>query len=183
MTKNEFKKGQEGEMLNLLSSYAKTFTLLEGYDKGKLEVRKGKKAKFVLTYDICLGVLLEIKKYLTSKKETGDLFGQERDGSFKGVIDGLYQTFDGKELYPYIEDKASHLLYLVIKDHPFSDGNKRTASFLFVYFLDKVDSLCRSNGEKKINDNALTALALLVAESDPKEKEIMIKLIKNLILD
>ena len=182
-SKKELLKGQEGEILNLLSSYSKTLTLLEGYDKGELKVRRGKKGKFVLTYDICLSVLLGLKKHLVSKKEAGSLFGQERDGSFGGIIKGLYQTFGGKELYPDIEDKASHLLYLVIKDHPFSDGNKRTASFLFVYFLDRVDSLYRSNGEKKINDNALTALALLVAESDPKEKEIMIKLIKNLILD
>ena len=94
---------------------------------------------------------------------------------------GLYQTFGGKELYPNIEDKAAHLLYLVIKDHPFTDGNKRSAAFLFVYFLGRCDYLYRPNGERKINDNALTALALLVAESDPKEKEVMIKLIKSLI--
>ncbi|MBI4744715.1 MAG: Fic family protein [Actinobacteria bacterium] len=86
-------------------------------------------------------------------------------------------------MYPTIEDKASHILYLIIKDHPFSDGNKRSGSFLFVYFLDKTNYLYRQNGERKINDNALTALALLVAESDPKEKEVIIKIIKNLIAD
>jgi prophage maintenance system killer protein len=126
-------------------------------------------------------VILEIKKELIAKKEAGGLFGQERGGSFEGIIKGLYQTFGGKELYPALEDKASHLLYLVIKDHPFSDGNKRSASFLFVYFLNKSDYLYRENGERKISDNALVALALLIAESDPKEKEIMIKIIKNLI--
>jgi prophage maintenance system killer protein len=87
------------------------------------------------------------------------------------------------ELYPSIEDKASNLLYFIIKDHPFNDGNKRSASFLFVYFLDKCDYLYKENGEKKINDNALTTLTLLVASSDPKEKDILIKLIKHLIFE
>ena len=120
---------------------------------------------------------------MTAKKEAGDLFGQERGQSFASIIRGLYQTFEGKELYPTIEDKASHLLYFTIKDHPFSDGNKRTAAFLFVYFLDKTNYLYRSSGEKKINDNALTALALLIAESDPKEKETMVMIIKHLITE
>lgn len=118
---------------------------------------------------------------MAQKKEASDLFGQERSGSFGGIIKGLYQTFGGKELYPNIEDKASHILYLIIKDHPFSDGNKRSAAFLFVYFLDKSDYLYNQNGGKKISDNTLIALALLVAESDPKEKDTMIKIIKNLI--
>ena len=111
------------------------------------------------------------------------MFGQERSKDFKGIIRGLYQTFAQKELYQTIEDKASHLLYLIIKDHPFPDGNKRIASFLFVYFLNKSDYLFKKSGERKINDNALTALALLTAESDPKEKEVMIKLIKNLLVE
>jgi len=96
-------------------------------------------------------------------------------------VKSLYQTFDGKELYKTIEDKASHLLYLTIKDHPFIDGNKRIGSFLFVYFLDKNDYLYRKGGEKKINDNALTALALLTAQSDSREKEQMIALIMQLL--
>jgi len=118
---------------------------------------------------------------LVMKKEASDLFGNERDGSFEGIIKGLYQSFGGKELYSSIEDKASHLLYFIIKDHPFSDGNKRSAAFLFVYFLDKTKFLFKKSGERKINDNALVALALLVAESDPKEKDVMVKIIKNLI--
>jgi len=121
------------------------------------------------------------KKELIARKEAGDLFGQERDGSFEGIIKGLYQTFGKKELYPTIEDKAAHLLYLIIKDHPFTDGNKRSAAFLFVYFLDKSNYLFKKSGERKINDNALTALALLIAESDPKQKNILIKLIVNFL--
>jgi prophage maintenance system killer protein len=175
--------GQEKEILNLLSSYAKTLTLLEGYDNGKLKSIKGKKTKFILTYENCLKIISELKKELAAKKEAGNLFGKERSESFEGIINGLYQTFAKKELYSFIEDKASHLLYFIIKDHPFFDGNKRSGAFLFVYFLDKSNYLYRQNGERKINDNALTALALLVAESDPKEKEMMIKIIKNLITD
>lgn len=175
--------GQAQAILNLLSGYSKTLTLLEEYDTGKLKDKKGKKAKFVLHYEGCLKVITELKKELVAKKEAGDLFGNERGGVLKGIVKGLYQTFGGQELYPSIEDKASHLLYLVIKDHPFTDGNKRTASFLFVYFLDKCDYLYKKSGERKINDNALTAIALLIAENDPKEKDIMIKIIKNLLTE
>ncbi len=182
-SKKELLQGQEIEILNLLADYSKTLSLLEQYDKGKLSDKKGGKTKFVLQYDDCQKIISELKKELISKKEAGNLFGQKRGGSFEGIISGLYQTFAKKELYPTIEDKVSHLLYLTIKDHPFSDGNKRSAAFLFVYFLDKSDYLFKKSGERKINDNALTALALLVAESDPKEKETMIKIIKNLITD
>ena len=180
-SKKELLNGQAGEILNLLSDYSKTLTILEQYDKGQLKESKGGKTKFVLEYDDCLKIIAELKKELIVKKEASDLFGNERDGSFEGIIKGLYQSFGGKELYPSIEDKASHLLYFIIKDHPFSDGNKRSAAFLFVYFLDKTDFLFKKTGERKINDNALVALALLVAESDPKEKDVMVKIIKNLI--
>jgi len=176
-------KGQEKEILNLLSDYAKTLTILEQYDKGKLKKLRGEKAKFVLRHEDCKQVIREIKKELIFKKEAGSLFGNEAGRGFEGIVKNLYQTFDGEELYKTIEDKASHLLYFTIKDHPFTDGNKRIASFLFVYFLDKNDYLYRKNREKKINDNALVALAILIAESDPKEKDILIKIITNLISD
>lgn len=180
-SKKELLAGQESEVLSLLALYAKTLTLLDEYDKGKIRETKGVKSKFVLTYENCARIIEELKKELSVKGEAGELFGQERGGSFEGIINGLYQTFGGKELYPTIEDKASHILYLIIKDHPFSDGNKRSGAFLFVYFLDKSEYLYRQNGEKKISDTALTALALLIAESDPKEKEVMVKIIKNLM--
>ena len=182
-SKKELLQGQETEILNLLADYSKTLSLLEQYDKGNLGEQKGKKTKFVLQYEDCVEIIVALKKELIAKKEAGDLFGQERDGSFEGIIRGLYQTFGKVELYPALEDKVAHLLYLTIKDHPFSDGNKRSAAFLFVYFLDKSDYLFKKSGERKINDNALTALALLIAESDPKEKETMIKIIKNLIAE
>ncbi len=182
-SKKELLSGQSQEILNLLSSYAKTLTILEEYDSGKLKDTKGQKTTFILRYENCLHIVQSIKKELIAKNEASDLFGDKRDGSFEGIIKGLYQTFDKKELYPTIDDKASHLLYLTIKDHPFSDGNKRIASFLFVYFLDKTNYLYKKSSEKKINDNTLTALALLIAESNPKEKEIMIKVIKNLLTE
>src|SRR3990167_11470077 len=182
-SKKELLSGQAGEILNLLSDYSKTLTILEQYDKGQLKESKGGKTKFVLKYDDCLKIITKLKKELITKKEAGDLFGQKRGGSFDGIIKGLYQSFNRKELYPSIEDKASHLLYFIIKDHPFSDGNKRSAAFLFVYFLDKTNFLFKKSGERKINDNALAALALLVAESDPKEKETMVKIIKNLLVE
>jgi prophage maintenance system killer protein/DNA-binding CsgD family transcriptional regulator len=182
-SKKELLIGQEKEILNLLADYSKTFSLLEQYDKRKLTDKKGQKAKFILEYEDCIKAVVGLKKELIAKKEASDLFGQKRGESFEGIIRGLYQTFAKKELYPVVEDKAAHLLYLIIKDHPFLDGNKRTASFLFVYFLDKSNCLFKKSGERKINDNALTALALLVAESDPKEKEVMIKIIKNLIIE
>ncbi len=180
-SKKEVLSGQENEVLNLLASYAKTLTILDEYDKGDLKEARGEKAKFVLTYERSVEIILEVKKELILKNEAGEFFGNERDGSFGGIIKGLYQTFGGKELYETLEIKAAHLLYLVIKDHPLSDGNKRTASFLFVYFLDKNNALYRENGEKKINDNALAALALLVAESNPNEKEVMVVLITQLL--
>jgi len=180
-SKKELLKGQEAEILNLLADYSKTLSLLGQYDNGKLAEKKGKRTKFILRYNDCSNIAVKLKDGLIAKKEAGDLFGHERGGSFEGIISGLYQSFARKELYPAIEDKASHLLYLMIKDHPFFDGNKRIASFLFVYFLDRSNYLFKKSGERKINDNALTALALLIAESAPKDKETMIKIIKNLI--
>lgn len=180
-SKTDLLKDQAGEILNLLSSYAKTLSILSQYDNGKILDGAGKKTKNKLQYGECKNVIEQLKQALVDKKEAGDLFGLERGKSFEGIIKSLYQTFSKKELYETIEEKASHLLYLTIKDHPFSDGNKRIASFLFVYFLDRNKYLFRDDGERKINDNALVALALLIAVSNPKEKEIMIKIIKNLL--
>ena len=174
-------RGQEKEILDLLGSYAKTLTILNLYDKKKVKKIRGKKAKFVLEYDSCKNIIVVLKKDLAERMEASDLFGIDTGKKLEGIIKNLYQTFDRKELYKTIEEKAAHLLYLTIKDHPFVDGNKRIASFLFIYFLDKNDYLYRKNGEKKINDNALVALALLVAESNPEEKDILIKIIINLI--
>jgi len=175
--------GKEKEILALLGTYTKTLSLLEGYDKSSIEDFQGRTSEYKLTYNEVKNVLAELKKTLIKRGEATQLFANEKDNELSGIIGNLYQTFGGEELYPSIEDKATHLLYFIIKDHPFNDGNKRSASFLFIYFLDKCDYLYKKNGEKKINENALTTLTLLVASSDPKEKDLLIKLIKHLLFE
>ena len=182
-SKHELLSGQGKEILNLLANYSKTLTLLEQYDKEKLALIKKKKGKFALDYKKARFVVDEAKKELIIRKEASDLFGLENSDRFKGILGSIYQTFDGNELYPSLEEKAAHLLYLIIKDHPFVDGNKRIASLSFIYFLERNKYLYRPNGERKINDNALVALALLIAESDPKDKDILIKIVTNLLND
>jgi len=180
-SKHKLLAEQEQEIFDLLANYSRTLTLLEQYDKEKLSLIKNTKGKFILKYEEAINVISKIKEDLITKKETSDLFGQENSDKFKGILGNIYQTFDRKELYPSLEEKSAHLLYFIIKDHPFVDGNKRIASFLFVYYLDKNNFLYRKTGEKKINDNTLTALALLIAISDPSEKDKLIKIITNLL--
>ncbi len=179
------KQLEQSEMANLLSvihDYANSWLTLKKYDEGDLTIQKGKaKTKKQFTYDFVRPAVDELKNKLMEKGEASDLFSNERDGSFDGILKTIYQTFDGRELYESLEEKAAHLLYFIIKDHPFSDGNKRVGAFLFVFFLDQNKILHRKNGEKKINDNTLVAIALLVAESNPNEKEQMVALITQLI--
>ncbi len=169
-------------LLEVISGYANAWLLLQKYDEQRLETPILKKAGGrLLLYEDARSAIDELKIALMNKGEASDLFGSERDKSFQGIIAGLYQSFGGIHLYPSIEEKAAHLLYFVIKDHSFSDGNKRIGSFLFILFLSRNNKLLKKSGEKKINDNALVALALLIAESNPKEKEVMIRLILNLL--
>ena len=169
-------------LLKIITDYASSWILLQKYDSNKLEEPKKKhKPKHELTYDKAIEAISKLKSDLKSKKEASDLFGNQRDKSFEGIIANLYQTFDREELYPSIEDKAAHLLYFVIKDHPFTDGNKRIGAFLFILFLSNNGYLFKANGERKFNDNALVALALLIAESNPKQKDTMIKLVMNFL--
>ncbi len=181
MKQKKLSAGQSQEILDLLSEYSKALLLLGQYDAGTLTEPKGAKAKFVLKYEDCVKIIKDIRLELIKKKGAGDLFGSERGGLFEGVVKNLYQTFNNKELYNTVEKKAAHLLYLIIKDHPFSDGNKRLGAFLFVYFLYKNNYLYKNNGEEKISNNALVALALLIAESDPKEKDVMVKIMMNIL--
>ncbi len=169
-------------LLKVITDYANSWILLQKYDNNKLEDPKKKhKPKYELNYEKAIEAISKLKTDLNTKKEASDLFGNERDRSFEGIIANLYQTFGSDELYPSIEDKAAHLLYFIIKDHPFTDGNKRIGAFLFILFLSNNGYLFKSNGERKINDNALVALALLIAESNPKEKDTMIKLVMNFL--
>ena len=180
-SKDKLLTGQGKEILDLLANYSKTLSLLGQYDKDKVKLIRKTKGKFTLKYKEITSIIKEIKKDLINKKEAGGLFGQESGDKFKAILGNIYQTFDKKEVYSSLEEKAAHFLYFVIKDHPFIDGNKRIASFSFIYFLDKNNYLYRKNGERKINDNALTALSLLIAMSKPKDKDILIKITTNLI--
>lgn len=135
-SKHELLSGQEQEILNLLASYSKTLTLLEQYDKEKLPLAKKGRGKFIFDHKKASFIISGIKREIIARKEAGDLFGRENGGRFKAVLGAITQTFDGKALYPSLEEKAAHFLYFIIKDHPFIDGNKRIASFLFVYYLD-----------------------------------------------
>jgi prophage maintenance system killer protein len=173
--------GQEQEILRLLADYSKTLTLLDKYDRRDIFLRAGGTGRFILTYEEAVKVVAAIKKDLLAKKQGSQLFGQETDDKFRSIIGNVYQSLDGKGVYPSFEEKAAHFLYFSVKDHPFIDGNKRVASFLFVYLLDRNQKLYDKSGERKINDNALTVLTLLIAASLPSEKDILIKLITNLI--
>jgi len=176
-------KDEAEELFGILDNYANSLTLLHEYDKGKLKKIKKKKSKFILNYEDINKAIKEVKEQLIKKKEASPLFGREVENKFQGIINSIYQTFSQKELYYSVEEKAANLLYLIIKNHPFTDGNKRIGALLFVYFLEMNNYLWRKDNTRKINDSALVALALLVATSDPKEKEVMIKIITNLIND
>ncbi|MFA5927583.1 MAG: RhuM family protein [Patescibacteria group bacterium] len=172
--KFELLDGQEKELLAIISEYAKSLTFLYEYDEDKLKVGKGKKEAFALDYEKCWSVVSKLKLELCGKREAGELFGSEYPDKFVGILGNLYQSFGGEDLYKSVEEKAAHLLYFVIKDHPFYDGNKRIASMLFVYYLNQ-------NGIVNIDQRALVSLALLVAVSGPSEKETMVKIVANLI--
>jgi len=170
-------------LLDVISNYAKTWLILEQYDKdGLLEPRGPLRSSEQFTYAKAKEAVEALRNELVKNKQAGDLFASERGRSFEGIISGLEQAFGGQALYPGISEKAAHLFYFIIKDHPFSDGNKRIASLLFILFLNQNKFLLRESGERKINDNTLVALALLVAESNPKDKDVMIKIILNLLV-
>lgn len=180
--KRELNQNETDSLLSVIHDYANSWKFLKEYDEGELKLRRSKgKEKRHFEYEFVRGAIDMLKEDLIKKKEASDLFGSEIDGTFQGILKTIYQTFGGKELYASLDEKAAHLLYFIIKDHPFSDGNKRIGSFVFIYFLKINAILIRQNGEKKINDNTLVALALLIAESDPKDKEMMVALTTNLL--
>ena len=169
-------------VLKVITDYANSWVLLQKYDEGNLIVSsKSKKVKSNIDFNLAVNLIKELKKELIRKGEASDLFGKQRDEMLQGILGNLCQSFSGKELYPNVEIRAAHLLYFLIKDHPFVDGNKRIASFLFIMFLKKNDYFRKKNGERKIDENGLVALALLVAQSDSKDKEGIIKLIINFL--
>jgi len=174
-------KGQERELLNIVNEYSSSLTLLFQYDNEQVELHSVKQPSFYLSYENAKEFILKVKGKLIERGEARALFGQEIGHKFDSIVGALYQTFDKKDLYPTVEEKAANLLYLVIKDHPFGDGNKRIGSLLFISYLDRNNYLRRESGENKIPDTTIVALALLVATSHPREKDIMIKTITNLL--
>ena len=165
-------------LLKIISDYAYALDILDQYDYQRLEIKDTtERETFQLSYEDA------IKQIQTAKRVHGnsDLFGREKDNSFRSSVSTIYQTFGGQDLYPSIEEKASNLLYFITKNHSFSDGNKRIAAFLFLYFLERNGILFDSNGNKRIADNTLVALTLMVAVSRPEEKDTMTKVIVNLI--
>jgi death-on-curing family protein len=169
-------------LLEIIGNYTDSFVLLNQYDSHKLTAGKlTEDITYEIKYEEARKAIDELRKQLKKKKEASDFFGKEKDQGFRSSLQSIVQTFDGKYLYPSIEEQAAHLLYFIIKNHSFTDGNKRVGAFLFIWFLEKNKHRFKKSGEVKINDNGLTALALLVAQSKPEEKELMIKLIMNLI--
>ncbi|HMU63803.1 MAG TPA: virulence protein RhuM/Fic/DOC family protein [Nitrosomonas sp.] len=165
-------------ILSILEKYSHALTVLDDYDHQRLQVtgiqQTGQRR---ISYD---EAIQQIRLWREQEK-LGGLFGNEKDDSFKSSLETIYQTFGGTELYPSIEEKATNLLYFIVKNHSFSDGNKRIAAALFVWFLARHDYLLNADGEKRIADNALVAFTLLIAESKPEEKDTMVKVIINLI--
>ncbi len=169
---------QSKEIVDVLTDFALGLDILDGYDNQSLEVRDITKHT---TYQIDYNESKSAINQLKIKFGGSDLFGNEKDNSFKSSIASINQTFDGQELYQSIEEKAAHLLYFVVKNHSFSDGNKRIAAWLFVWYLNKNNYLYSSNNKPKIENNALAAITLMIALSKPEEKELMVKVIINSI--
>ena len=166
-------------LLRIIKDFSYGLDTLDKYDNQVLEVEKTTESEdeFRINYENASQVIQDLKK----KFNASQLFGNEKDSSFKSSVNTIYQTFDGKELYPSIEEKAAMFLYLVVKNHSFSDGNKRIAAFLFLWFLEKNRILYKKNGQKLIENNTLVALTLLIAESKSEEKNMMQKVVVNLI--
>lgn len=169
-------------LLALVTEYAKSFSLLSQFDTDEVNITGvGDAVTYELDYDEALTAITELKRQLIAKHEASDLFGRIRDDGFRGILGSVAQTFGGEYVYPTIEEQAANLLYFIIKNHPFADGNKRIGAFMFVWFLTKNRHHLKQNNTLKINENALVALALLVAQSDPATKDLMVRLIMNLI--
>jgi len=174
-------EGYEKELLSIITDYAETWLTLYKFDSGSLGLEGSKQATKYLDYDQIKKSIERFKGRLMKNKEASELFGQEVSEKLLALLGNIGQTYGGKEVYPSFEEKAAHLLYFAVKNHPFVDGNKRIGALLFILFLIENRFLLNKKGERKINDAALTALTLLVAESKPGQKEVMIKVIVNLI--
>lgn len=165
------------QILSVIEQYTYALDLLDDYDHLSVKKPDGTSATYRLTYE-------EARKVIDSMKfgDASSLFGNEKDESFEGSISAVYQTFDGKDVYPTVQEKAANLLYFITKNHSFSDGNKRIAATMFLYFLNK-NGLLFKNGLKQIEDNTLVALTIMIAESKPEEKELMVNLVMQFLTE
>lgn len=169
-------------ILRVITDYAHSWVLMHKYDEGQVKLFAKTKPKYSLTYVEALNFINELSQILRQQNTAAKFVGMERDDhGIERIIGSINQTYGGKELYKTVEEKAAHLLYFVIKDHPLIDGNKRSGSLLFIHYLAENGLLFRKTGERAINDNTIVALALLISQSHPKDKQIMIHLITNLI--
>lgn len=164
------------QILSVIERYNNALDLLDAYDHQTIKRPKGNEATHVLTYEECVEVIQSMRF-----GDESDLFGREKDDSFKGSIGNIYQSFGGSDVYASLEEKAANLLYFVTKNHSFYDGNKRIAATMFLYFLDKNNALFYK-GRKRIEDATLVALTIMIAESRAEEKEIMVSVVMNCIL-
>ena len=177
--RNELDAGEANGVLEVISKYTESFRTLAEYDDGRIDlrfmnrVREGRE----LTPEMCDRAIIQLRKSVKGS----DLFGKKRGGGFDASLAAVFQSFDGEELYKSVPEKAANLLYLVIKDHPFYDGNKRIGALLFILFLTINNYHLTKAGETKISDRALTAIALLIAESEPKEKGLIVSLVCKLL--
>ena len=163
------------EILNIINSYTKALDLLDDYDHKTLKKVDGDKNNLIISYDECLKIINKLKF-----NNESDLFALERDKSFKSILNDIYQSFNGIDVYPTIQEKCANVLYLTVKNHAFIDGNKRIAATIFIYFLQKYHILY-INDKQVIDNNTLAAITLLIAQSNPKEKDLMINLIMNFL--
>ena len=177
-SKPELSNRENLDLINVVTDYTYALDTLDKYDYQKLIIDKTtSENKFIVTYDNAIIMIHKLKENFGSSW----LFGNEKDNSFKSSIGQIYQTFDGKDLYPSVEEKAAMLLYLVTKNHSFSDGNKRIAATLFLWFMQNNGILYNNDGSKRISNGTLVALTLMIAESRPEEKDVMVKVVVNLI--
>lgn len=171
----ELKTAEAKEIIKVINNYSNALNLLDDYDHKRIIKPSGTKDNKKITYEDCMNVIGKLKFNSDS-----NLFALERDEGLKEVIGTIYQSFDGKDLYPTIEEKAANFLYLITKNHTFIDGNKRIAATLFIYFLEFYNILYNENGQI-IDNNTLVAITLLIAQSNPKEKDILIDLVMNFL--
>jgi len=166
---------ETSDILKVINSYTKSLDLLDDYDHRSFEKVKGTKDERIITYEECMNIIGTLRF-----KESSNLFALERNKGLSSIINDIYQTFASEDVYPTVEEKAANFLYMCIKNHVFIDGNKRIAATLFIYFLQYYDLLFVNN-KKVIDNNTLTSLTLLIAESNPKEKDLIIELVLNML--